>query len=131
MQSTRLPTAAGCTLQDAGQDWDVIRVQRAVGLAAMGILGQRCGAVVEDSSAAALYFFTPVGTAATWEVENTRPLGRGATVTIPPARRVAGPGVYWRMCPGEGRWTTDPRALQAAVADAFGTRVGAAEGVSK
>jgi hypothetical protein len=92
----------------------------------MRILGQRCGAVVEDTAGAVLYFFTPVGTAAEWDVENTCALGRGTTITIPPARRTEGPGPHWRMCPGDGRWITDPRALQAAIADGFGTRVGEA-----
>ncbi|MEU0671378.1 hypothetical protein ABZ330_00500 [Streptomyces sp. NPDC006172] len=123
MPTTPLPSAAGCTLHDAGQEWDAIRVPRSVGLAALGILGQRSGAVVEDSISSAVYFFTPVGTAARWDAENTRALGEGSTVTIPPARRTEGPGVHWRICPGDGRWLTDPQALQAAIADAFGTRV--------
>jgi hypothetical protein len=124
MSTSRLPTAAGCTLHEAGHDWDAIRVPRSVGLAAMAILGTRCGAVVEDSVASAVYFFTPVGTADTWEVENTRALGYESSVTIPPARRVEGPGVHWRMCPGEDGWLTDPQALEAAIEDAFGPRVG-------
>ncbi|MFI2431872.1 hypothetical protein [Streptomyces sp. NPDC018693] len=125
MHTTRLPTAAGCTLHTAGQDWDAVRVPRSVGLAAMEILGARCGAVVEDSLSSAVYFFTPVGTSAAWTAENTRALGAGSAVTIPPARRTEGPGVYWRMCPGENGWLTDPRALEAALGDAFGPRVGA------
>lgn len=125
MPTSRLPTAAGCTLYPAGEDWDAIRVPRSVGLAAMAILGTRCGAVVEDPLSTAVYFFTPVGTASEWEVENTRALGDDSTVTIPPARRVEGPGVYWRMCPGEDGWLTDPQALEAALGDAFGPRVGA------
>lgn len=123
--STRLQSAAGCSQHDAGEDWDAIRVPRSVGLAAMEILGTRCGAVVEDSNAAAVYFFTPVGTESAWEVENTRALGYGSTVTIPPARRTQGPGPHWRMCPGDGSWHTDPAALRAAIEDAFGPRVGA------
>ncbi|MEV0170552.1 hypothetical protein AB0I00_05420 [Streptomyces sp. NPDC050803] len=124
MTTTRLPSAAGCTLHDAGQDWDAIRVPRSVGLAAMAILGARCGAVVEDPLSTAVYYFVPAGTAPGWDVENTRALGTGATVTIPPARRTEGPGPHWRMCPGEARWLTDPSALQAAIEDAFGPRLG-------
>lgn len=124
MSTTPLQSAAGCSLYDAGEDWDAIRVPRAVGLAAMTILGTRCGAVVEDPLSTAVYFFTPVGTADAWEVENTRGLGYGHSVTIPPARRTQGPGPHWRMCPGEGSWLTDPEALRAAIGDAFGPRVG-------
>lgn len=125
MPSDRLPSAAGCSLHDAGQDWDAIRVPRSVGLAAMAILGTRCGAVVEDPLSTAVYFFTPVGTQSAWEVENTRALGSGSVVTIPPARRTQGPGPHWRMCPGDGSWITDPDALRAAIEDGFGPRVGA------
>jgi hypothetical protein len=125
MSTTRLPTAAGCSLYDAGLDWDVIRVPRSVGLAAMAILGTRCGAVVEDSVGSAVYYFTPPGTAVAWDVVNTRALGPGASVAIPPARRTEGPGVHWRVCPGDGHWITDPAALEAAIADAFGPRIGA------
>lgn len=123
MPRDRLPSAAGCSLHDAGEGWDAIRVPRSVGLAALAILGTRCGAVVEDSTV--LYFFAPVGTASAWEVENTRALGSGSAVTIPPARRTQGPGPHWRMCPGDGSWLTDPAALRAAIEDAFGPRVGA------
>ncbi|MFB8772964.1 hypothetical protein [Streptomyces broussonetiae] len=124
MPTPPLPSAAACTLHDAGQDWDAIRVPRSVGLATMAILGPRCGAVVEDPLSSAVYYFVPVGTATDWDVTNTHALGLGATVTIPPARRTAGPGPHWRMCPGEDRLLTDPAALRAAIEDAFGPRVG-------
>lgn len=126
MPSSRLPSAAGASLHDAGLDWDAIRVPRSVGVAAMVILSARCGAVVEDplAPAGALYFFTPAGTAAKWTTENTRALGAGSSVTIPPERRTEGPGPHWRVCPGKDGWITDPAALAAAIADAFGPRVG-------
>ncbi|MGW0996416.1 hypothetical protein [Streptomyces sp. NPDC002520] len=126
MPPQRLPSAAGATLHDAGNEWDAIRVPRSVGLAAMALLGTRCGAVVEDpiTAAGVVYFFTPAGTSAVWNVENTRALGAGATVTIPPPRRTEGPGPHWRMCPGDDGWRTDPDALKAAIEDAFGPRLG-------
>lgn len=124
MPSTRLPSAAGCTLQDAGQEWDAIRVPRQTGLAAMAILGPRCGAVVEASVKNVLYFFVPCGTASRWDLENTKALGAGSSVTIPPPRRTEGPGPHWRMCPGDDRLITNADALRAALDDAFGSRVG-------
>ncbi len=126
MPSTRLPSAAGATLHDAGHDWDAIRVPRSVGLATLAILGARCNAAIDDplTAAGVVYFFTPTGTAATWDVGNTTPLGRGATLMIPPARRTEGPGPHWRICPGENGWITDPDALAAAITDAFGPRIG-------
>lgn len=122
MPTTRLPSTTGWSLQDAGTEWDAIRVPRSVGASAVAILGQRCGAVVEDPTVGAVYFFTPVGTAEGWTVDTTRALGVGSAVTIPPRRRTEGPGVFWRMCPGEDRWLTDPAALAAALADACAPR---------
>jgi hypothetical protein len=126
MPTQRLPSAAGISLHDAGHDWDAIRVPRSVGLAAMALLGTRCGAVIEDPlmSAGVVYFFTPPGTAAEWTVENTRALGVGSSLTIPPPRRTDGPGPHWRICPGDDGWITDPDALAAAIGDAFGPRLG-------
>lgn len=107
-------------------EWDVIRVPRQLGLAAMSILGARAGAVVEDPMPSALYFFVPIGTAEGWDAQNTRAITitGGEQVPIPPLRRTSGPGPHWRMCPGEDNWGTDPDALQAALADAFGPSLG-------
>lgn len=124
MPTVGLSTESVCTMQSAGRDWDAIRTQKSVGLAAMTILGPRCGAVVEDASGMTVLFFTPRGTAASWSVEHSEAVPEGDGVAIPPARRTQGPGPYWRMCPGEGRMLTDPAALKAAIEDAFGPRVG-------
>ncbi|MDX3162458.1 hypothetical protein PV516_01405 [Streptomyces scabiei] len=122
MPTVGLSTRSVCTMQRAGQDWDAIRTQKTLGLAAMAILGSRCGAVVEEGPV--VFFFTPRGTAAGWSVDHTEPVREGGAVAIPPARRTQGPGPHWRMCPGEGRMLTDPQALKAALEDAFGPRVG-------
>ncbi|MFH0175586.1 hypothetical protein ACIA6D_07145 [Streptomyces cacaoi] len=125
MPSTQLPSAAGCVLQDAGLEWDAIRVPRQTGLAAVAVLGPQCGAVVESGdSRSVVYFFVPRGTASDWELENTKALGRGSSVTIPPPRRTQGPGPHWRMCPGPHRLITDANALHTALTDAFGPRLG-------
>jgi hypothetical protein len=115
MPTNRLSIAAGFALHDAGQDWDAIRVPQPLGVAAMTILGGRCGAVVEDPHAKVVYYFVPVGAAAQWEVEHTRAISDGGTVAIPPVRCTNGPGPHWRICPGDGGWLTDARALRAAL----------------
>lgn len=117
MPSTRLSTAAGCDLLTVGQDWDAIRVPVPLGLAAMSILGARCGAVLEDPLSAAVYYFVPCGNANGWSVDGTKALGPGASVAVPPARRITGPGPHWRVCPGDDSWVTDANALQAALED--------------
>ncbi|CAM5554960.1 MULTISPECIES: hypothetical protein [Streptomyces] len=100
-------------------EWDAVRVPRQLGLSAREILGTRAGAVVEDPTRGAIYFFTPAGTADTWDLGNTEALPAGATVPIPPTRRTEGPGPHWRICPGNDGWLTDPAALAAALQDAF------------
>ncbi|MFL4904675.1 hypothetical protein ACJ6WF_16175 [Streptomyces sp. MMS24-I2-30] len=122
--ATHLQSTARYTLLDAGRDWDTIRVPRSAGLAAMAILGTRCGAVVEDPLNAVVYYFVPAGSAAAWDVGNTTALSTGSAVTIPPTRRTEGPGPHWRMCPGEDNWLTEPHALQAALEDCFSSEDG-------
>lgn len=117
MPTTRLPTAAGCTLHEAGKDWDAVRVPRQLGLAAMVLLGARCGAVLEYPHKAAVYFFVRRGTAADWAFDGTHAVGEGSTLTIPPGRYTTGPGPHWRVCPGDGDWLTDAGALRAALED--------------
>ncbi|MEW2568286.1 hypothetical protein [Streptomyces sp. NPDC047070] len=110
-----LRTSAGCTLRDAGVDWDAVRVPRRIGMRAVMILGPRCGAVVEDPLTCVLYWFVTPGTA--WDVADTNVLGVGATVTIPPPRVTQGGGLRWRVCPGDSDWLTDAHALRAALED--------------
>lgn len=119
MPTKALPTAAGCTLHDAGQIWDAIRVPRQFGIAAMAILGTRCGAVLDYPTNEVVYFFVTCGTAANWAVDDTQAIGQGGTLTIPPARRTSGAGPHWRVCPGDGDWITDSHALRAALEDSL------------
>lgn len=116
MPTNPLSIAARFALNDAGQDWDAIRVPQPLGVAAMSILGGRCGAVLEDPHANVVYYFVPAGTAAQWEVEHTRAISDGGTVAIP-LHCTNGPGPHWRICPGDGGWFTDARALRAALED--------------
>ncbi|MEU6219308.1 hypothetical protein ABZ845_17595 [Streptomyces sp. NPDC047022] len=115
MSVTPLLTAQGRTLREAGEDWDAVRVPRQHGVAAIGILGARCGAVLDYPQP--LYFFVARGTATDWNVHGTTAVGTGTTLTIPPARYTSGPGPYWRVCPGDSNWLTDVHALQAALED--------------
>ncbi|MGW8948838.1 hypothetical protein [Streptomyces sp. NPDC055709] len=99
----------------AGRTWDAVRVPRNVGLTALSILGSRSGAVLEDPGALVLYWFIPAGAAANWAVTDTRALGAGSFVVIPPPRRTQGPGPHWRICPGDSAWKTDTSALKDAL----------------
>ncbi|MER7833463.1 hypothetical protein [Streptomyces sp. NPDC095602] len=94
----------------------IVRVPRSIGLTAVQILGARCGAVIDNPSDMALLFFIPAGAA--WDTDGAELLDADRLVTLPPPRRVSGPGPYWRVCPGGDRWHTDPGALYAAMEDA-------------
>ncbi|MFF2525881.1 hypothetical protein [Streptomyces liangshanensis] len=99
------------------EDWDAVRVPRVLGLTTLSILGSRSGAVVEDPAESALYWLIPAGTATSWAIDGTR-IDTGH-LSIPPLRRMQGPGPHWRMCPGDDQWLTDPGALAAALEDAL------------
>ncbi|MGA4979869.1 hypothetical protein [Streptomyces cinereoruber] len=116
MTTPALNLGAATTAQLAGQAWDAIRVPRSIGLLTLDILGARSGAVIEDGLA--LYWLVPIGTATGWDITGTTVLSAGARVSVPPARRMAGPGPFWRVCPGD-TWLTDADTLRAAVEDAY------------
>ncbi|MFC9029815.1 hypothetical protein [Streptomyces arboris] len=118
MDSVR--TIRGRRIDGTGGEWDVIRVSRSLGLDALGVLGHRSGAVLEDPSSAALYFFVAEVTPGEWDVAGTRVLGHGDPIVIPPLRRTRGPGPHWRVCPGDGGWPTEGSVLRAALEGATG-----------
>lgn len=128
MPRTSTRTISSCHIEEAGRAWDAVRAPRSIGLDALSILGGRSGAVLEDPSAAALYWFVPQGSSAGWDVPNTRILERDAHLVVPPPRRTRGPGPHWRICPGDGAWVTDAAALRAALLDAFGPALTTEEG---
>ncbi len=109
------------TLSQVGVTWDAIRVPHAVGGPAVGILGPRCGAVIDDPQVA-LYWFVATGSADRWDIPETRLLSAGTVLAIPPARRTTGPGVHWRVCPGDSDWLTQAEALRAALEDSINLR---------
>jgi hypothetical protein len=119
MHATRtgLHAADDCERHRAGVDWDAVRVPHVLALDTLDILGPRSGAVIDDGHV--LYWFLPRGAANDWQVDGTHPLVRGGSLTVPPARRTQGPGPYWRICPGDSDWLTDPAALRAAIEDAL------------
>jgi hypothetical protein len=116
---TAPPPRSACEALPAGVTWDAVRVPRNIGLTALTILGARSGAVIEDPNGLALYWFIRPGRATAWGVTNTVALSTGSFVVVPPARRTAGPGPHWRVCPGTKPWTTDVEALRTAVEDAL------------
>lgn len=133
MLNTRepLPTPTRSTPQPVSLTWDAIRVPRSLGLSAVAILGPRCGAVIDDPKAEALFWFVAPGSAAEWNLDGTVALtSHRHTVAIPPLRLTQGPGPHWLVCPGEEGWLTDVRALEAAIEDCLSHGAGQSEGKS-
>lgn len=108
-------TVASCEIQGAGFRWDAVRVPRGVGVRVLIALGPRSGAVIEDPREPAFYWFVRTGTAAVWNVPDTRPLGLNQHLVVPPLHRVRGPGLHWRVSPGTAPMLTDAQVLHAAV----------------
>ncbi|MFI7366491.1 hypothetical protein ACIBO4_30530 [Streptomyces sp. NPDC050149] len=120
MPSPRSGTIGNRHIEEAGHAWAAVRVPRSIGLDALAMLGGQSGAVLEDPLSASLYWFIPQGASSEWDVPNTTAGEQEAYLAFPPVRRTEGPGLHWRICPGEGAWVTEPAALRAALLDAFG-----------
>jgi hypothetical protein len=121
--ATPILGAANTLLTAAGDDWDVVKIGRFVGLQALNRIGSP-GAVAVDPAPAepALYFFIPAGSVQDWDVPQTRALGATAWVVLPPAERTSPPGPYWLVAPERG--LTPTAVLRCAVQAALSHRSG-------
>ncbi|GAA3786137.1 hypothetical protein GCM10023083_22690 [Streptomyces phyllanthi] len=100
----------------AGTWWDAVRVPLALGVRALGMLGDGTGAVIRDGYGSILYWLVPPGEADGWHVPEVQILGPGSHVAVPPPRRTAGPGLYWQVPLSYDRECTSPARLHAALA---------------
>lgn len=125
-----LPVGHTVSLRPAGQWWDAVRVPRAVALEALGRLGARSGAVIEDPGGGLLYWLIPAGRADGWrmpEQARIRVLGERSSLAVPGPQRTSGP--HWRIPPTRRNALTDPARLHDALARAAATVAGdSAEG---
>jgi hypothetical protein len=99
--------AAGMRLAPAGVAWDAVKVNRYLAVRAIEHIAQP-GAVAVDPAPAepVLYFFVPVGSAAVWDVPQTRVLTVNSHVVLPPDGKEAPPGPYWLVSPSRGLTST-------------------------
>jgi len=114
-----LPAGRTVSMQPAGQWWDAVRVPRPIALEALGRLGNRSGAVIEDQGGGILYWLVPAGQTADWQMPETASitvLGTSSHVAVPGPQRMAGP--HWRIPPTRSTALTDPRQLHDALARA-------------
>jgi hypothetical protein len=121
-------TIAGYRIHAAGHAWDAVRVDALLARKALLALGDRSGAVIEDSREPALYWFVSPGAAADWDVPGTRSLGLDQHLVVPAPCRRGGPGPWWRIQPKEGALLTDAGALLRALRMAATYSGGVGEG---
>jgi hypothetical protein len=111
-----LSTIAGYELQAAGHVWDAICSSRRLGLQALSLMRDDCGAVIEDPRKSVLYWFVPRGTAPEWEdLPGTTALGMGQHLVVPPPQRCQGPGPHWHLAPSERHFLTPPLRLRSSL----------------
>ncbi|WP_052850288.1 hypothetical protein [Streptomyces avicenniae] len=96
-------------IRPLGEDFDAVRVPTFQGLYVLPRLALTglSGPVVEDPVHRVLHWLVPAGAAgARWWPVGAVPLGRGYSLAIPPADRVAGP--WDGDADGEVRWLVIP-----------------------
>lgn len=120
-QLDRLPNGRDIEALRAGIHWDAVRVKAPLGDAVLARLGERTGAVIEDTWGRAMYWLVPAGTAATWRVPGSQALGSACWVTVPGP--VADGGLHWRVPIAGNGLLTAPGPLRDAL-EAARTRQG-------
>lgn len=105
--------------------WDAVRVPRPAAQGVLKSLGDASGAVIEDPFACVCYWLIEPGSASRWNAAAFHPVAvlQNAKLdltylAVPPARRIAGPGLHWRVPLTANRYLTDTPALRAALAPA-------------
>jgi hypothetical protein len=115
LRGPAVQSITGYQIRAAGHGWDAVRVPAARARSVLLALGDRSGAVIEDSREPALYWFVASGTTAGWDVPGTRPLGLDQHLVVPDRCRRQGPGPWWRIPPGASALLTDADALLKAL----------------
>lgn len=111
----------GNTAVRAGYWWDAIRIHLPTGCRALAALhaesGARPGPVIADPRGPrpCVYVLVPPTTAARWDAPASRALGDSSYVVVPPAGRVAPPGLHWMVPPDVDRPLTAPGELRDAL----------------
>ncbi|MCX5048460.1 MULTISPECIES: hypothetical protein [unclassified Streptomyces] len=110
---------------EAGTHFDAVRVGRPLGVAALALLGDVCGAVICDPWSRIQYFLVAPSSTRGWNVRETTACGASTYVVVPPLN--AGEmDLHWVVRPSPDRPFTPTeqlgKALNAAVAAQYGTR---------
>ncbi|WP_455359845.1 hypothetical protein [Streptomyces sp. SYSU K21746] len=98
----------------AGEHWDAIRVPCTLGKQVVDDLGGACGPVICDPWTRILYFLTPPGSTAGWELRETVPCGTATYVVVPPLNADEHV-LHWVVPPTADRAAMDIGSLRAAL----------------
>ena len=112
------PTNTGVEAVRAGQWWDAVRMASDLGTPVLELLGDRSGAVIEDTNSRLMYWLVrPGANAGRWPHRQVQVLTETPAmlsyVGVPGTAR-SGPGPCWRV-PPDGAYLTDTVELEAAV----------------
>jgi hypothetical protein len=111
---------ADITAVSCGIWWDIVRAPEDAGRAAIARLqsdGRNAGAAFIDpiERDPRIYFLVPLGTAASWALRGTVPLGMSSHVVIPPVEYRDGHRTHWIVPPVTTHSMMDPEQLRAAL----------------
>ncbi|WP_254885722.1 hypothetical protein [Streptomyces sp. NA02950] len=118
----------------AGKWWDAVRVEEPIGERALAFLGSHSGAVIQDRCNTLYWLITP-GAAVSWNLRNVHVLSHAEGVAtylgVPPVRRLARPGTFWRVPFTQDWYLTDAWRLYKALAHAVLTEPDTGEGEAR
>lgn len=125
-------TPADLTVQvlPAGVTWDAVRVPKRIAVSTLRVLGERTGAVIEDSYGAVWYWLIEPGAAGSCELNHqVKVLGQTCYVAVPAVLRTVGPGVWWVLPPDPG--VREGRSPRPALTDLHVLRIALATAASE
>jgi hypothetical protein len=118
-----LPPSGSVWHVPCGEHWDAVRTPRNIGLAAMALLGDDCGAVICDPWSRILFFLAEPGSTTGWRLPPTF-AGGSATYLPVPALDAGEPRLHWHRPPDPERTLTRTNQLQDALERAVGNLLG-------
>ncbi|MFE9373134.1 hypothetical protein ACFYM2_25675 [Streptomyces sp. NPDC006711] len=106
-----------------GEHWDVVRAPLSLGLVALELLGDDCGAVICDPWARTLYFLVEPSSTADWQVPRTTAGSTATYLTVPPLDG-RDPQLHWKRSPTQDRVITNTELLRTALAGVVAHQLG-------
>jgi hypothetical protein len=120
-----LPPSGSVWHVPCGEHWDVVRAPRNIGLAAIELLGEDCGAVICDPWSRVLFFLAEAGCSTGWRLPPTFAGGAATYLPVPPIDAEES-RLHWHRPPTPEHVITQTRqlrdALERAVACLLGPR---------